>query len=423
MSIRRTIEGLIDRIRRMGYWQLFLWAAIIICSIIFSVVFLFYFKNLGTAAYPLGDMLINYSCGIVRRGLLGTIMVKTSEGLNLDIFALYGNICLAIYLSVYIYIYVKISKTPLLLLLILIAPFGFMFVVNDWRAFGYKDIFILSFFLVVLNLIKHYQRNSIWFIIVLLMLIATFIHELFVFISCPFILLHLICRKKRGFNSFNFSGLLGNQRSNILFLLLTCSLLCLIVIITSGNNSFVASCLKEGYVNLLKDRVEGPFLTDQTIFWPLEWLEKGIGDAISLTSNNYLNARFQFGAISQLALLGFTLALIIIYGFGFKRVISFLKRNSLLSFYLVLSVASTFIIGSDWGRWMYLLFMHVVIFLAVNNDLIVIRNNDSKQNRKFIYLFLIAIAVFVFIRVPSFYLSGDSLTDTVFVRLLKSFLN
>ena len=57
-------------------------------GVIFLIIFSKSFYVAGFDAYGIGDMLINYQCGFVRRGLLGTLFLKFSDLSGLNVISL-----------------------------------------------------------------------------------------------------------------------------------------------------------------------------------------------------------------------------------------------------------------------------------------------------------------------------------------------
>ena len=69
-------------------------------------------------SYPLGEMLINYSCGFIRRGLLGTVILKFTGIFGLNPLVFYKILCGIAYIATYVFIIIKLRKNKYFLFVV-----------------------------------------------------------------------------------------------------------------------------------------------------------------------------------------------------------------------------------------------------------------------------------------------------------------
>jgi hypothetical protein len=372
----------------------------LIIGLIFYLVFTKAFFVTGFDAYGIGDMLINYECGFVRRGLLGTFFIKFHNLTNINIVKLIDLSTYFVYLTIIFLIGSKFLSRPFLFLFVVLSPIGFFFIINHWLAFAKKDVYILLFFVFCLYsfYIKKYWLR--WLTLILLMVIGVLVHEGFIFFSMPYIFL---------FYEIKFN----NQKQNILNvksdllklipLLLITGLLTIIIFYFSSTvdlNS-KAICLQSQYSKLLvKNNMDEN--SREWAYYAIGWLNSDLHRGINETSLNYKDPIFFKAAL--LDVIYFMLATICFIvlstgNFNFLRV----PLKYPISFaFLIVGLNLMFYIAIDWGRWMHLAFMHLVIFISVVAK--PIWNQIYLTSiRKPILLGLVIISIGIFNTVPVFY--------------------
>lgn len=165
------------------------------------------FKDHG---YITGDWLINYTNGLVRRGLFGEIAMQTHQWFgNSPIQAVltskylaYGILCISILLIA------MIKGIGLIEILFLVSPWALMFDLNDPGGSGRKEILLFATFavFVFLEIFSKAPAKSIFkrwdfYYLLLVMSVLAFTHEGLIFFF-PFFYLPLYL--KRGFNKSDF---------------------------------------------------------------------------------------------------------------------------------------------------------------------------------------------------------------------------
>ena len=182
--------------------------------------------------YILGDWLMNYNGGFVRRGLLGQFFFDFSKYFNISIIHLIFYFSSIIYISSLILFY-KIIKDKLsnnIVFLLLFLPSTLLFNFFDPLTVGRKEILVFFFFLIYfINLEKNIFIIKI--ITYLLSIIFLLTHEI-MFFQLPYIfLLKYLHLKKIKNNVLNF-------RNYYLEILILLSSILLIVIIIKYSNLY-----------------------------------------------------------------------------------------------------------------------------------------------------------------------------------------
>ena len=320
---------------------------------VFSILLLdeFYLRS----DWGIGEYLVNYSNGFLRRGLLGSI-----------------------YLDLYNYspkfldyaIYIKIFAIILLLYLItkdlnfysqaliFLIPSGILFFSVDTyttvQNFYRKEILIYFFyFLYIFILFKNNffikQKNKyLLFTIIFLVLnfILIFYHEGILFFSIPSIITVIIFQNK----------LIEIKKIHkyIFFYIIICLILFLFIILKKNLITNINQLDYLGQLDLKKEILE-----------PIKMMAHfSIGDHFNL-----LISRIHYLAVSFISFLFF----FVIYTFGFfiilNRKNNYLDLRIYLFTILIILISSfpLFILGWDYARWYYSVFIHSMIMLIYIN--------------------------------------------------------
>jgi hypothetical protein len=160
--------------------------------IVINYIFFNYRIIFRENGYILGDWVINYSGGFVRRGLLGQFFFSISKYFDISIKHIIFFFSSAVYTSS-IYFFYKIVKNKLdnyLVLVFILLPSTFLFNFFDPLSVGRKEILIFFFFsFYYLNLKKILDNFRFKLFIILLFIIILLTHELiFFFIPYLFVL-------------------------------------------------------------------------------------------------------------------------------------------------------------------------------------------------------------------------------------------
>jgi hypothetical protein len=167
----------------------------------------FDFKHHG---YITGDWLINYTNGLVRRGLFGEMAMQTNRLLGISPvevvligkYLAYGILCVSILLLGIV------KGVGFIEILFLISPWALMFDLNDPGGSGRKEILLFAYFAVfaLLQVFSKPPSKSIlkrwdFYFLLIVMVAIAFTHEGLIFFF-PFFYLPLYL--KRGFNKSDF---------------------------------------------------------------------------------------------------------------------------------------------------------------------------------------------------------------------------
>jgi hypothetical protein len=167
----------------------------------------FEFKHHG---YITSDWLINYTNGLVRRGLFGEIAMQTNRLLGISPvevvligkYLAYGVLCGSILLLAIV------KGIGFIEILLLISPWALMFDLNDPGGSGRKEILLFASF-VFFTLLQVFSKSSPksifkrwdFYYLLIVMVVISFMHEGLIFFF-PFFYLPLYL--KRGFNKSDF---------------------------------------------------------------------------------------------------------------------------------------------------------------------------------------------------------------------------
>lgn len=146
------------------------------------------------------DWLINYQGGFTRRGLIGELLFQLHifTKLPLTLFLYFLVFILYVIFFISFYLIIKKIKIDFLDTLIILSPVSFMYTVMEQKVSGRKDILYLALLgIFILNLKKINFVNQKYFLI-LLITIFSLTHSGFIFYSIFFIFLFYMINLKHG---------------------------------------------------------------------------------------------------------------------------------------------------------------------------------------------------------------------------------
>lgn len=150
----------------------------------------------------MAEWVINYQGGFVRRGLIGELVFKLSNLLNLNLRFTFFILQSILYIIYYYLIYdlLKKLKYDFFFLLAILSPLFIIFPIAELEAIGRKEVLIFIILLTSINLYFRFLNNNliIFFISIFFpIIILTF--EASIFYSFYFISLILVTSKKIDF--------------------------------------------------------------------------------------------------------------------------------------------------------------------------------------------------------------------------------
>ena len=147
--------------------------------------------------YILGDWLVNYNAGFVKRGFIGSIILKINEftGIDLKILAFYLVNSIFIFFIILFFKKLNTKNLNTIFLIMLFSPATFLFNFYDPLAVGRKEILFLTYFMIYNYFFIDNSINIKKYIFGIFAFILTLTHEMF-FLLIPFIFVAKYLRYK-----------------------------------------------------------------------------------------------------------------------------------------------------------------------------------------------------------------------------------
>ena len=302
---------------------------LIIATAIFAVVFT-YFHNANSDGYILGDWLINYQDGgFKRRGLSGSFFFALQDFTSIKLQKLVFSFQVVIIL-LFFYYYFKIiqhKEVTYLYLSLLLSSIGFVGIFNCVDYVGKKEFivfFLFSFFIYSLNEGK-LSKSKEYFICVGLF-VAMFFHEITLFFVPYFIIALYLKSQKVEFKRY---------LKYILAVFIPA-----IAIVLFGNE------INEGQsLQILKDR--DVVLTRGIFFW-------------DINERQYIIDHF-----NEYRLYFISLGLSCLHLWWYLKYQNQRKVISILLITAFLFSLPLFYLAIDWGRWMYIHMIFIIILFGL----------------------------------------------------------
>ena len=291
--------------------------------------------------YVFTDWIINYEGGYIRRGLLGEISINLSNFLNLNIKYVFLLIHLSTYLLFHLlfYKFFLSFKKNYVFYLLCFSPLVFLYPIATFEAFARKEIFYITFFL--LNcylLIKLNNRNIVFFSTNLLVILSYLIHESSLFFLIFFYFSYFVFLKKNNYKI---------KLSELGFILLVYSvfLYLLSIPVTDEKISKMVFLINQNFFEITE------------FSGAISWLQRSASSAFVFLQNNYISPKDLLRHILFSHFLIIFLYLLYINNFFKSGKYFFIL--TILSFFSPLIL---FLVGNDWGRFIYILYNFCLIF-------------------------------------------------------------
>ncbi|MBD3906652.1 hypothetical protein NAL32_18450 [Chryseobacterium sp. Ch-15] len=335
---------------------------IIIATALFAIVFT-YFHNIKSDGYILGDWLINYEDGgFKRRGLSGSFffLLQDLSGFRLH-YLVYGF--QVIIISLFFYYYFKLiqyKEATFLYLSLLLSSVGFVGLFNCVDYVGKKEFivfFLFTYFVYQLN--QNTLSRIKEYLICFGLFLAMLFHEITLFFIPYFLIALYLTTQKIEYRRY---------LKYILAVFIPA-----IVIVVFGKE------INEGQsLQILHSR--GVILTNGIFFWHID-------------ERQYIKDHlYEY--------------LLYIFSFGFSAFhlwfyLKYQTRRKVLSIALVFAFLFSlplFYLAIDWGRWMYIHMIFIIVLLAL-----LLKDSESSLaseklilNRKFWITFFIIITSLIY---------------------------
>lgn len=329
--------------------------------------------------YILGDWLINYSGGFIRRGLLGHFFYIISKSFNISIIHIIFIFSTTIYISS-LYFFYQIVKNKLnnnLILIFLFLPSTFLFNFFDPLTVGRKEVLIFFFFsFYYLNLEKIRENFNFKVLIFFLSMTILLTHEI-IFFLIPYMFAIKYFHISKKVERFNIKDYY------LEFLVFICSLILMIVIFTLSNkhdNNILCNSLTD--VGLSTNVCYGTIKE----FGALKNSTEGF---FSIITPYFIQKNYIINYPLYFLLSIFPLILII------AKSTNYVQKNKIIFLSIFCILFSIIFYGrvNDWGRYLNVSFL--LQFLIV---LKFIEMDPIKEKTKFnIKKFLLLILVFFYL--------------------------
>ncbi len=294
--------------------------------------------NRSQHGYLLGDWLVNWSAGFVRRGFGGELAkaLATVTGLGLAQIVLLVQIFLCVSFFILFLMLILDKEKPFWFMLFVFSPATFLFTVIDAAAVGRKEIVLYVFLAAYINVLtktKGFQNQPLFlFACMVLSAVATLWHELFFFFTPYFFAAEWLSGKR-----------VGPYRLRSAFFMFLGSLVAMLAIVFIGSRIDGGAICRDLVAHGLKESVcMGELSYDQ-----------GLARNMTMMSEFIFNEDY-FAVYGSALLFG---AMPLIVGYFQCKKIDIAPEK--LAIFLVASVifsSPLYIMAADWGRWISITF-------------------------------------------------------------------
>ena len=299
-------------------------------------------ETLEYSPWSFSELLISYPDQFIRRGLIGeTIHIISSDTVLFDTVNLVVFINFVIF-TLLSFTFIKLSNlSSIQHFLYLISIFGILNVSMFNQYFHRKEMFVLNLFLIILLTLR-FRANEYLILIIssICSILMILIHEGIAMITIPFIV-------------YLFKKMLDNSKKVLYVYTPIVLLIFLTVILGSGSDSS-SNVMWENLSEFDKNQI---VITPNAIT-AIGW---SVLDSFLNTTQILIFSGSMFLWTFYFFMVGFTL--FVIFNINFNKIyIDYSKVKFFLvkeKYFLVIPVL--FVIGFDWGRWLFSLF-HLCFF-------------------------------------------------------------
>jgi len=295
--------------------------------------------------WSFSELLIYYPGRFIRRGFIGQIIqLIDNDGILLDstLLVVFINFC---FFTLFLFLNLRAFElTSHQSFLLLMSTFGIYQVTIYNQYFHRKEMFLITIFLIINLLLKNRLDSNLKFVSVLfLTLVSILIHEGIALLMFPFI--YYLLKKKTD-----------NLKIHKLYFI-TCLLTFIIVIFNAGTPE-ISDQIRNSLS--MEDRIffEGDRDAITTIGWSLY-------DTFALTTFTLIFSGSMFLWFFYIALM--VLSVLVILNIPYSKIstinpVALLKENLIFLF-----IIPIFIVGFDWGRWIFSIF-YFLFFTLINTE-------------------------------------------------------
>ncbi len=360
--------------------------------IIFLVSFAFLFQvgkfytfYLEYSPWQYGDWLINYQGGFIRRGLIGELFYSIYKFTNIKLDLIIFTSVILFYL-LFSLILIKSSRyfvKSKLDYLLFLSPGFFLYPVMNSEIIGRKDIILVLVVGIFVFFKDIFRKNLNYIIVILSIIFLTLSHSGFLFYSQYLIVIYF-------FSQIKINKKIENWKFAV-YMVLILGLGILVNLFPGNETQVIKIC----------NSVSSFSQDNCTNSGQIGWLINNM--------SNYLYEKIEFGLFTLINhFIIYLISFCFIFIFLFKKIenskfiISFknIKNLKPIKLFIILILISLpiFILGRDWGRYIYLSYscsIFLYIFLLKNNLIVLNRLNTPKFfKKKIIFLFFVFIYSF-----------------------------
>jgi hypothetical protein len=310
-------------------------------------------ETLEYSPWSFSELLISYPDQFIRRGLIGeTIQIIASDTVLFDTVNLVVFINFAIF-TLLSFTFIKLSKlSSIQHFLYLISIFGILNISMFNQYFHRKEMFILNLFLIILLTLR-FRANEYLILIIssICSILMILIHEGIAMITIPFIV-------------YLFKKMLDNSKK-VLYVYTPIVLLIFLTVIVSSGSDSSSNVMWENLSEFDKNQIVINPNAITAIGWSLLDSFLKTTQILIFSGSMFLWTFYIFIVVFTMFVI-FNINLNKIY-IDHSKVKSFLVKEK---YFLVIPVL--FVIGFDWGRWLFSLF-HLCFFsyLTLKNNTII----------------------------------------------------
>lgn len=329
-------------IRLFKYYLVFIFISTVVSG------FYYYITNHN---YCVGDWLINYQSGFIRRGFIGEIFYQFSYFTTIDIGILVFLFQITLYYILFYLIYLLVTKQESLrpYIFVLFSPFLISFHIHDLGGGFRKEILYFVVLAVTVYLsfnqdIEKFKKSFLYIILVYPLLVLS--HELLI-VFFPYLLIIYIYKIE-----------IKNITLLKLFLFSLPSLFAFVIVLLFKGDLNNINLIYESLQNINYVLASGG---------SIDWLNKSSKDGFFLVYETIIiNGKFLY------TLLAICLGLFAFYPLKDKIVMVF--AHDLSKLLILLSLVGTFVVmlvAIDWGRFVYIHLLSLFFVSLLNNTYLI----------------------------------------------------
>ncbi len=349
--------------------------------VVYAITYLniLYKSSVAEHTFIVGDWLINFKAGFVRRGLSGFLIIGLSDmfGIRLNMAVFYFQSIIFIIYIIFFLIILRQKSLHFWVYIICLSPVVFLFPIYDTEAVGRKENILFLLYVVFLYLLeKQWLKNYLAIIIYsVLIFIAVFFHELIFFFTPYFILaayFYLTLKKEKWVTIFRYA------------FLVIIPLLAIISIYFFGKKLDILIICNELIIKGLSKEV----------CYGAIFCANGFGYKDNLLFALKYNYFFTYSINFVLGIIPF----IFLFEHIKTEILNF-KRVICIFIIIMFFSAPLFIMAIDWGRWLHIHFMMLffTFLILLPHNTYSLKNDSIKIPALFQYKSTLLTTLYTFI--------------------------